>query len=131
MNERKDVEAQKTELEMNKARALAIHCMDFRFQSGIQQQLEELGLIGEFDRLSWPGASQDAETVIKAVNVSLEKHDPDQIFIIEHEDCGAYEDNSIETHRQNAQKLADALRALKPSLKITPLIATFQGIKPL
>lgn len=132
MNERLNGHHQTKELEMHKARALAIHCIDFRFQNGTQQRLEELGLTDGFDRISWPGTSKDSENVINAATLSIKLHDPDEVFIIEHEDCGAYgEDNSTETHKQNAEKLANALKEIKPSLKITPLIATFDGIKPL
>lgn len=131
MNER-IIKDQPAELEMHKAQALAIHCIDFRFQNGTQQRLDELGLTDGFDRISWPGASKDTANVRNAAAQSITLHDPDQVFIIEHEDCGAYgDDNSTETHKQNAEKLADALRKIKPSLKITPLIATFDGIKPL
>lgn len=132
MDERHNGRHPTIEIEMNKAQALAIHCIDFRFQNGTQQRLEELGLTDGFDRISWPGASKDAENVTNAAAISIRLHNPDEVFIIEHEDCGAYgEDNSLETHRQNAEKLAQALREIKPSLKITPLIATFDGIKPL
>ena len=117
---------------MHKARALAIHCIDFRFQNGTQQRLEELGLTDEFDRISWPGASKDTENIRNAAALSIKLHNPDEVFIIEHEDCGAYgEDNSLETHRQNAQKLAEALKEIKPGLQVTTLIATFEGVREL
>jgi len=132
MTEQQELTATIERRPMHKAQALVVHCIDLRFQRGIQDFLREQGLTDKFDPISWPGASQDLETVIKGAEVSLRLHDPDEILIIEHEDCGAYgEDNSEETHRQNAQKLAEALKQIKPSLKVTPLIATFDGIKPL
>lgn len=132
MNERNNGYHQIKEIDMNKARALAIHCIDFRFQNGTQQRLEELGLTDGFDRISWPGASKDVENVRNAAALSIKLHNPDEVFIIEHEDCGAYgEDNSLKTHRQNARKLAEALKEIKPSLQVTTLIATFEGVKEL
>lgn len=117
---------------MTKAKTLVIHCIDLRFQEMISQDLQHHTSLGEFDRISWPGAAKDSAVIEKAAAVSLKLHDPDEVIIYEHEDCGAYgQDNSLETHRQNAQKLAQALKEIKPSLKITPLIATFVGIKPL
>ncbi|MBI2598834.1 hypothetical protein HYW40_01265 [Candidatus Curtissbacteria bacterium] len=87
---------------------------------------------GQFDRISWPGTSKDFDSLKKAAAISLKLHDPDEVLIIEHEDCGAYGlDNSLETHRANAEKLAQALKEIKPSLKITLLIATLDGIKDL
>ena len=116
----------------HKAEALAIHCIDYRFQEMIDQDLAQRGLDGNVDRIAWPGASYDLDQVTEAAQVSIRLHDPDNAYIYEHEDCGAYgEDNSQETHKKNAQMLAERLQEAKPSLNVTPLIATFEGIKEL
>ena len=117
---------------MHKAKALAIHCIDLRFQKAIDADIQTRVPYGEFDRISWPGSSIDFENVKTAASVSLRLHDPDEIIIYEHEDCGAYgQDNSPETHKKNAQKLSGALKEIKPSLQVTTLIATFEGVKEL
>ncbi len=111
---------------------LAIHCIDLRFQKSVDEDIKTRVPYGEFDRISWPGASIDFENVKKACAISLKLHDPEDIIIYEHEDCGAYgEDNSPQTHKQNAQKLAGALKEIKPGLQVITLIATFEGIKEL
>ena len=116
----------------HKAEVLAIHCIDLRFQAQIDNDLQNRGLKDKFDRISWPGASKDLETVKNAAEISLRLHDPDLVIIYEHEDCGAYgQENSQDTHRQNAVKLANSLKKIKSSLEVTTLIATFQGIRPL
>lgn len=98
----------------------------------IDQDLAKRGLNGNVDRIAWPGASKDLDNVSEAAKVSIRLHDPDHAYIYEHEDCGAYgNDNSLQTHRKNAQKLTDKLKDAKPSLEITCLIATFEGIKEL
>ena len=84
---------------------------------------------GEFDRIAWPGTSIDFENVKMATNVSLKLHHPNEIIIYEHEDCGAYgQNNDFEVHKTNSQKLANAIQKVDPNLKITTLIATFNGI---
>src|SRR3989344_1139905 len=114
-------------LPKHKAQALAITCIDFRFQKTIDEDLENRGLLGSVDRIAWPGAAKDFENVTSAARVSLRLHDPDELLIYEHEDCGAYgQDNSGETHRANAQKLAADLQKIKPELQITLLMATFE-----
>jgi len=114
----------------HKAKALAIHCIDFRFQTIIEENLEERGLAGQFDRISTPGVSKDFEVVDSFAKLSLQLHDPDEVLIYEHEDCGAYgDDNSEETHRLNAQRLANSLRTKKPGLEVKTLIVTSEGIK--
>jgi len=114
----------------HKAQALAITCIDYRFQKTIDEDLENRGLLGSVDRIAWPGAAKDHDSVFNAAQVSLRLHDPDQLLIYEHVDCGAYgKDNSEGTHRANAQKLAADLIKIKPELQITLLMATFEGIK--
>lgn len=116
----------------HKAQALAIHCIDFRFQVQFQKDLQERGLIGEVDPICWPGTTIDYDNVLHSAQLSLELHDPDELLIYEHEDCGAYgEDNSEATHRANAQKLAHALKETKPALQTTLLFQTFEEIKEL
>lgn len=115
-----------------KTQALVIHCIDFRFQKMIEGDLASRNLTDQFDRIAWPGAAKDLANVTGAAQVSLQLHDPDVVLIYEHEDCGAYgQDNSPDTHRNNAQSLADRLKGIKPNIQVTPLIATFEGIKDL
>ena len=117
---------------VHKTKALAISCIDFRFQKIINQDLTDREFDGQFDRIALPGASKEHDFVIKACDVSIRLHDPDQVLIYEHQDCGAYDqDDSEENHRKNAQKLADSLKMIKPAIKVTTLLATFDGIKEL
>lgn len=117
---------------MHKAQTLIIQCIDLRFQGAVDEDLKKRQLLGKFDRIAWPGASKDFDNVKSAASVSLRLHDPDEIIIYEHEDCGAYgKDNSLKTHHDNAQNLSNSLKETKPSLKISLLIATFEGIKNL
>jgi len=117
---------------MHKAKLLVIHCIDLRFQVAIDEDVKKQVKYGEFDRIAWPGASIDFENVKNASEVSLKLHNPNEIIIYEHEDCGAYgQDNSLNTHKTNAQKLSSALKASSPDLKISIKIATFKGIKEL
>jgi len=116
----------------HKARALIIHCIDFRFQKQIEDDLKVRNLNGQFDRISWPGVSKDLESIKSAAEVSIKLHDPDEVLIYEHEDCGAYgNDNSIETHRKNANVLKDYLEKIKPSIKVTTLFVTFSKVEKL
>lgn len=117
---------------MHKAKFLAIQCIDFRFQQMMDEDIQKRVNYGEFDRISLPGSSKGFDLAKKLALTSLELHDPDEVVIYEHEDCGAYvEENTPEIHRNNAQKLADALKQEKPNLKVTTLIATFDGIQSL
>lgn len=116
----------------HKAKALAVLCIDYRFQEVIDQDLQSRGLNGNVDRIAWPGASKDLDNVSEAAKVSIRLHNPDLAYIYEHEDCGAYgENNSTQTHKRNAEELAQRLRQIKPTLEVNTFIATFEGIKEL
>ena len=114
----------------HKAKALIIHCIDFRFQKQIEDDLKARNLEDQFDRISWPGVSKDLINVSKSAEISIILHDPDEAIIYEHEDCGAYgDDNSLETHRKNANALKDCLEKIKPLIKVNTLFVTLDGIK--
>lgn len=116
----------------HKAHTLVIECIDFRFQEVIDADIQTRGCKGKFDRIAWPGASKDFDNIESAAKLSLKLHDPNQVLIYEHEDCGAYgPNNSEEAHRENAQKLAKSLKETKPNLQVITLFATFEGIKEL
>ncbi|OGD93627.1 hypothetical protein A2697_04190 [Candidatus Curtissbacteria bacterium RIFCSPHIGHO2_01_FULL_41_44] len=116
----------------HKAQALVIQCIDFRFQELIARDIQNRQLTGKFDRIAYPGASKDLERVSQAAETSLKLHDPDEALIYEHEDCGAYgQDNSIETHRENAVRLKAFLVNIKPEIRVITLIATFEKIEEL
>lgn len=113
----------------HKAKILAIHCIDLRFQQMINEDILKRVKHGEFDRIAWPGTTIDLENVKKSSKVSLKLHNPDEIVIYEHEDCGAYgKNNDFEIHKTNAKLLADSIIIDSPNIKITTLIATFDGI---
>jgi len=116
----------------HKARALKFKCSDWRFEEMIDADTKSRGLNGNSDEISWPEASKNFDKVNTAAILLLQLHDPDQALIYEHQDCGAYgENNSEETHRTNAQKLADSLKTAKPKLEIEILFVTSEGIKEL
>ena len=117
---------------MHKAKILVIQCIDLRFQKIIDDDVTKNVEYGQFDRIAWPGASKDFENVKTAAEISIKLHNPDEIIIYEHEDCGAYgEDNTIEIHRKNAQKLANSLKEIKPDLQVHLKIASQTNIQNL
>ena len=116
----------------HKARALKIKCIDYRFEEKIDADAKSRGLNGNSDEISWPGASKDFKNVSQAVALSIKLHDPDEVIIYEHEDCGAYgQDNSEKAHRKNASKLKAFIKHSKPNMRVTTLFATSEEIKEL
>ncbi len=111
-------------------RALVITCIDFRFVSSQRDFLLGLGLENNYDLLTTPGASKNLLQIEGAIAASLRLHEPKEILIFDHEDCGAYgENNSFEAHRQNLLKAQLYLEKTYPKVKGRLFISSFGQIK--
>lgn len=84
---------------MHTIKACVIICIDFRFQSHIQDFLAKEGLLGNVDIISIAGAAHDFSTplnqeshdyVMGQVGASISLHHPDKVIFIDHQDCGMY-----------------------------------------
>jgi hypothetical protein len=76
--------------------ALAIHCIDFRFQKDLNEYLEDR-FPGAYDRIAVAGGVksllEDAASggfELDQCAVSYKLHHPKIILLFQHEDCGAY-----------------------------------------
>lgn len=84
---------------MHKAKALLIHCIDFRFIKKIKEWMEKEGLLGACDVVSLAGAVQniifpknevEKELVLRQIDIAKRLHDIDEVILMNHTDCGAY-----------------------------------------
>jgi carbonic anhydrase len=84
---------------MHKAKACILLCIDFRFQKQIQKWLEDQGYLGSSDEIVVAGASRDLvkpiepfhkHSLMRQLELSINLHDPDEIVVIDHQDCGGY-----------------------------------------
>lgn len=117
---------------MHKCKALVISCIDFRFISKIRDFLVKEGLKDNYDLITIPGAALSIEKAASSIITSLNLHDPDEIYIFDHEDCGAYgSDNSKETHEKNLRKANEILLQGNPDKKINIFLAGFKNIEPI
>jgi carbonic anhydrase len=111
-------------------RALAISCIDFRFVSKVRKYLVDQGLEGNYDLVSLPGASLAIDEAMKAVEISNRLHQPSEVYLFDHEDCGAYgEDNSKERHISNLKKARDEILTLNPNLTVKLMLVGFERIE--
>lgn len=111
-------------------KALVISCIDFRFQKLIQEFLTANGYQDDHDLITYPGASLAWEQIKDAVAISFRLHQPAEVILIDHEDCGAYgEDNKLETHVTNLEKAAQAISEVNQEMKVKKLMAYFDSIQ--
>lgn len=79
--------------------ALVIHCIDFRFVDGLHNFLKSDLKLDSYDLIAVPGAGKHftmmstperTSALLEDVGISVRLHDPKEIIIINHTDCGAY-----------------------------------------
>lgn len=132
---------------MHKAKAVIITCMDFRFHDKIQDFLNNQGYLGHCDEIVIAGASRDfikpveaddGKYVWKQLGLSLKLHEPEEIIIIDHQDCGGYAqdgtipgglkmEDDLHKHTDYLQKLQKKLVKECPGKKISFYYAELQG----
>jgi carbonic anhydrase len=132
---------------MHKAKACIILCIDFRFQVETQHWLEIHGYLGESDEIVVAGASRDLvvplepfhkESLLRQIELSVKLHDPEEIVIIDHQDCGGYaQDGTIPAglsldddkmkHIEYAEKVKQILHEKFPNKNIKTFYVKLDG----
>lgn len=132
---------------MHKAKACVLLCIDFRFQKQIQQWLHDNGYTGHCDEIVVAGASRDLikpledfhkDALLRQIELSVSLHDPDEILIIHHQDCGGFalddtipaglsDEDDHKEHSKHAKKARSILARLFPKKTIKTLYARLNG----
>ncbi len=117
--------------------SLIIRCIDFRIGSTkLSELLEQAGLChdGAYDLVSVAGAGKDLlssdtaerDFILKQLKISKELHEIKNIYILMHDNCGAYaiSDPAAEekTQTQHLTTIAQQLRHEFPDLQVKGLI---------
>ncbi|OGM64695.1 hypothetical protein A2961_01440 [Candidatus Woesebacteria bacterium RIFCSPLOWO2_01_FULL_39_21] len=99
--------------------ALVVCCIDFRFQKHIREFTDK-NLSGKtFDLVGFAGSSKDLKTVMKQLGISVRLHEIKEIYLIHHENCGAYgEESTFTRHSQDLVKARSAIFAKYPDLSV-------------
>jgi carbonic anhydrase len=94
-----------------RARVLVIACVDFRFTDPLIDWLRAQGLGGQYDLRTHESASLAVDRWLESAVAINRLHDVEAVWIVDHDDCGAYrlagEPNSRENHVQHL-KAAEA-----------------------
>ena len=94
-------------------KALVISCIDFRFITNQRDYLNTSGLKDNYDLITVPGASLNIEKIEDSIDTSFKLHNPDEVYIFDHIDCGAYgKDNSEERHVKNLSLAKEEIQLL-------------------
>lgn len=114
---------------MHTCSTLVICCIDFRFQELIRNFLNK-EVPRDYDLVSVAGACKnlikesDRDFLIKQLGISSGLHKINKVFLINHQDCGAYgEENfpdsraELSHHLGDLKKSKEILHSLFPSLE--------------
>lgn len=111
-----------------------INCIDFRFQKAIAEFIENNSLMGDHDRISIAGAGKDMDYIVGQLKISKRLHHISEVWLIHHQDCGAYglgeiaEDAEIGVHKSDMTKLAERIKMeVDGELKVRIFFAKLTG----
>ncbi len=120
-------------------KAAVIHCIDFRLQKDLKSFLASLNLLGDCDVVSIAGAvkslaqgtTEEQAFVLKQIEVSAKLHGIQEVYLINHTDCGAYGGRSAfdsaeaerAAHSNDLHKAKESILAKYPDLKVELLLA--------
>lgn len=81
------------------AKALLLHCIDYRFVHETVHFMKAQGLIDQYDDVGAAGAAKnlvdpydasDVEFILRQIAIAKKLHDIQEVVIVNHRDCGAY-----------------------------------------
>ncbi len=114
-------------LNQHSCQAIVVTCIDFRLQKYIEKWTAK-NLPGGYDKLSIAGAVKDMTYVLKQIDISIRLHHVKEVYLINHEDCGAYgTEGSLEKHQNDLTAAKKAISAKFPHLKIFLLYLKLDG----
>lgn len=81
------------------AKAIVLHCMDYRFIHDLVHFMKEEGLDRQYDDVSAAGATKnivdpydhtDKEFILRQIELAKKLHGITTVYLINHRDCGGY-----------------------------------------
>ncbi len=126
----------------HQAKALVLHCIDFRFIHELVHFMKDQGLDRQYDDVAAAGAAKnlvdpydphDVEFVLRQIELAKKLHSISTVYVINHLDCGAYGkifNNPVEEHERHTRDLTKAKNLIMKrfeGLKVKTVIA---GINP-
>src|SRR3989338_9738846 len=107
--------------------SIVISCMDFRLRKNIRKWTTST-LKGGFDRVAIAGGVKNLPFILDQVELSFKLHGICDVYLINHEDCGAYgTEGTFEKHKKDLLFAQRIIQEKFPKLKIFPLYLKLDG----
>lgn len=108
--------------------AIIITCIDFRFQKYIDKWIKNNFRPGTFDRVAWAGGIKDLDAVMGQIDISRCLHHINSVYLINHEDCGAYGQSSTpQKHAEDLKKAENQIKNQYPDLAVATYYLHLDG----
>jgi len=111
---------------MHSCSTLVISCIDYRFQDVIHKFLNK-NVPGDYDLVSVVGACKslikkgEREFLIKQIGISSKLHKIKRVYLINHQDCGAYgNEDFLDPISEKKRHFKDLKKAKETLYKIFP-----------
>ena len=112
----------------HQCQALVVTCIDFRFQEYINQWIAENLPPKSYDRIAFAGCVKNFDTIMEQVRISKRLHDIQKVYLINHEDCGAYgQEGTHEKHVEDLKAAAQKLKSEFPDLEVQTFYLHLDG----
>lgn len=99
--------------------AIVVNCIDFRLRKSLRSFLTSHLDEGGYDRVAIAGAVKNLPFVVEQIAISERLHKIQEIYLINHEDCGAYgAEGTYEKHKEDLLFAKTILSQKFPKLKI-------------
>ena|SRR3989338_5902773 len=117
----------KTNYASHTCQSVVISCMDFRLRKNLRQWTTST-LTGGFDRVAIAGGVKNLPFILDQVELSHKLHKIADVYLINHEDCGAYgEEGSFAKHKKDLLFAKRIIKEKFPKLNIIPLYLKLNG----
>ena len=125
-------------------RACVIACIDFRLHDLLTRFLRDrtldrggadlIRIAGAIKNIARPDEPRDRDLLLNQMKISKDLHQVKEIYLLNHEDCGAYgleavEDSTVEidTHREDLRAAAKLVRAALPQVEVRSYFLWLDG----
>ena len=125
-------------------RACLVYCIDFRFHRALEAFLHDQGLdkdgtdivqlAGAAKSLAHMGEGAGGEFLLEQIQISQRLHGVRQIYLVNHEDCGAYgledevdSEEELTTHRKDLRTARTVLEEHFPGAEILTYFMHLNG----
>ena len=99
--------------------AIVVTCIDFRLQKYLKSWTNNRLKNETYDYVGFAGGVKDLETAMKQIDISVSLHHINHVFLINHEDCGAYgKDGTKEKHIEDLHQAEKKIKETHPNLEL-------------